>query len=140
MNPKKPRTNCLQCGIENRRPFDTYCSISCHQKYLHNQWIIKWLSGEIEGGDKYGEVSEHVRRYFKDTYGEQCQRCGWNERHSVTGKVPLTFDHVDGDCRNHRFENLMMLCYNCHALTSTFGALNKKSSRVYPNRGKNKAP
>lgn len=37
----------------------------------------------------------------------------------------LTLDHINGDKRDNRLENLRILCYNCHALTNTFGSKNK---------------
>ncbi len=56
-------------------------------------------------------------------------RCGWCERNPATGRVPLELEHVDGDWRNARPENLLLLCPNCHALTPTFKALNKGRGR-----------
>lgn len=50
----------------------------------------------------------------------ECEECGVN---SWQGK-PLTcqLDHVDGDNTNHRWENLRILCPNCHSQTPTWGA------------------
>jgi hypothetical protein len=62
--------------------------------------------------------------------GEKCERCGWCERHPITGEVPLTIDHVDGDYRNCKEENLAVLCWNCHALTPTFGGRNRGKGRT----------
>ncbi|CAM5234122.1 HNH endonuclease signature motif containing protein [Streptomyces hirsutus] len=50
---------------------------------------------------------------------EQCTLCG-------TGSVwrghslPLEVDHVDGDWRNNRIENLRFLCPNCHSTTDNY--------------------
>ena len=34
--------------------------------------------------------------------------------------MPLQLDHVNGDRRDNRLENLRILCPNCHALTDTW--------------------
>lgn len=39
--------------------------------------------------------------------------------------APLQLDHVNGDRRDNRLENLRMLCPNCHAQTPTYCARNK---------------
>ncbi len=34
--------------------------------------------------------------------------------------ITLQIDHINGDWRDHRRENLRYLCPNCHALTETW--------------------
>jgi hypothetical protein len=69
------------------------------------------------------------RRYLVEKFGEQCSRCGWNERHPRTGRIPLEVEHIDGDWRNNTPANLTLLCPNCHSLTPTFRALNRGRGR-----------
>ena len=38
--------------------------------------------------------------------------------------IPLELHHIDGNRNNHKFENLQLLCLNCHAQTDTFRAKN----------------
>lgn len=47
-----------------------------------------------------------------------CEECGWAER-TKDGYLPLELDHVNGDRRDHRLENLRVLCPNCHSLKPT---------------------
>lgn len=35
-------------------------------------------------------------------------------------KLVLQIDHINGDCLDHRIENLRLLCPNCHSQTDTF--------------------
>jgi len=53
----------------------------------------------------------------------RCESCGivtWEGQ-----PAPLQLDHVDGDRRNNRPENLRILCANCHALTPTWCGRNR---------------
>jgi HNH endonuclease len=49
----------------------------------------------------------------------RCSLCGaepfWRGR-----PLPLEVDHMDGDWRNNRVENLRLLCPNCHSTTDTY--------------------
>ena len=47
---------------------------------------------------------------------EKCNCCGFEEKRVVDGKVPLVLDFIDGDRKNHKYENLRMLCFNCSFL------------------------
>jgi ribosomal protein S27AE len=52
----------------------------------------------------------------------ECEECGissWNGK-----KLMCELDHINGDSKNHKIENLKMLCPNCHSQTETFRAKN----------------
>ena len=42
---------------------------------------------------------------------EKCNNCGFEEKRLTDGKVPLVLDFEDGDRKNHKHENLRMLCF-----------------------------
>jgi len=73
-------------------------------KGQHNhQWINKyWLKDRL--------VKEMLLI-------ESCSMCGFSEKRIVDEKAPLLLDYIDGDKRNHKLENLQLLCYNCTFLT-----------------------
>ena len=47
---------------------------------------------------------------------EKCNNCGFEERRITDHKVPLVLDFIDGDRKNHKYDNLRMLCFNCSFL------------------------
>ncbi len=49
-----------------------------------------------------------------------CKRTMW-----LGQDIPLELDHINGDRRDNRLENLRLLCPNCHALTETYRGKNK---------------
>jgi RNase P subunit RPR2 len=53
---------------------------------------------------------------------EQCEHCKntmWNGK-----KIPLELHHCNGNAKDNRLKNLVLLCPNCHAQTQTYRAKN----------------
>lgn len=57
----------------------------------------------------------------------KCELCGWAQM-SLDGRIPVEIDHINGDKRDNRLENLRILCPNCHSLQPTHRGKNKKVS------------
>lgn len=121
---------CLNCGKKlimcSKQRQRSYCCYRCQKDYHYKQYVNKWKKGEVAGNDgKDGEyLNAYVRRYMLEKAGNKCQKCGWSEVHPVTGKRPLTINHIDGISSNSVESNLEVLCPNCHSLTPTYGSLN----------------
>lgn len=126
---KLPRNICLACGTQCKRHKQIYCSNQCQKDHQYQQYIKRWQEGLEDGMKGNQGISEHLRRYLHNLHDSACQECGWNKIHPITGLVPLTIDHIDGDYRNNKEENLRLLCPNCHSLTPTYGKLNAGNGR-----------
>ena len=63
-------------------------------------------------------ISEGLKKH-------RCECCGLTEW--LGEPIPLELDHIDGDHSNNLFENLKILCPNCHAKTPTYRGKNKKN-------------
>lgn len=85
----------------------------------------KWKIEEILI-DKNPVTQKVLREYirFYNVIEYKCAFCGnngvWQDRPLV-----LQLDHINGDNRDNRIENLRYLCPNCHSTTDTFCGRNK---------------
>ncbi|MER5900234.1 HNH endonuclease signature motif containing protein [Streptomyces mirabilis] len=59
---------------------------------------------------------------------ERCARCG-TEPTWRGHPLPLEVDHVDGNWRDNRIENLRFLCPNCHSTTHSYRGRAKGRAR-----------
>lgn len=68
------------------------------------------------------------RRLLQDgVIAYECKECG---NKGIHNNKPLTLqlDHINGNNRDHRIENLRLLCPSCHSQTETYGS--KKRYKV----------
>ena len=67
-------------------------------------------------------------RIVKDNLLEyKCSKCGIDNWCGET--LILDLDHINGDNRDNRLENLRYLCPNCHSQTDTYKGRNKNSGK-----------
>ena len=120
--------NCLFCKKEIPSR-NKYCDNHCQSEYHHQEWIKRWKEGKETGIRGEFLISIHLKRYLMDKYNHQCAKCGWKEKNPYTQKIPLEVEHIDGNFQNNNEDNLILLCPNCHSLTSTYKGANKGHGR-----------
>ncbi len=120
--------NCLNCGksVSNR---NKYCNVKCQKEYQYKKYILNWKNGKEKGTRGEYQISMHIKRYLFEKYNNKCARCGWGILNTYTNNIPLEIEHVDGNFKNNKEENLILLCPNCHSLTSTYKGANINNGR-----------
>lgn len=132
MSRSKKITKCRNCGKEFHALFSSYgiyCCSQCQHDYEFKESINEWLSGKVNPVNTNGLLRPWGRRYLFIINKNKCSRCGWGEVNKTTGEIPLEVDHIDGNYRNNKIENLRLLCPNCHSLTETHKNSNRRHGR-----------
>ena len=84
--------------------------------------------GEVLVKDSTYQSYKLKNRLLREGLKERkCECCGLAEWQGMP--IPLELHHINGDNKDHRMENLQMLCPNCHALTETYRGRNKSARR-----------
>lgn len=123
---------CMNCGIEHnssRNSYHKFCSNKCQRELEFNKNIKGWFGGKVNPLNTNGLSKPFVRKYLFEQFNNKCVLCGWGEKNESTNKVPLEVDHIDGNYKNNKIDNLRLLCPNCHSLTSNYKNLNKGNGR-----------
>lgn len=120
--------NCLNCYKPvNRR--NKFCSNKCQKEYEYKEYINRWKNNEETGLRGEYQISMYIKTYLYNKYHNKCARCGWGEMNPYTRNIPLEVEHIDGNYKNNHEENLILLCPNCHSLTSTYKGANLNYGR-----------
>lgn len=119
---------CLNCELPilNKRK---YCSNKCQKEYQYKKYIEDWKNGLESGMRGDYQISMHLKSYLFKKFNNKCARCGWSEINPYTKNIPLEIEHIDGNYQNNQEENLILLCPNCHSLTSTYKGANVQNGR-----------
>lgn len=117
-------------------------SYNSAKKYLINNGIdISHFKGKSHGTSKnvryglkdilvenspYSNMTALKKRILDaNLFVKRCSICGlvdWQGK-----PIVLQLDHINGDNRDNRIENLRLLCPNCHSQTETWCGKNKKT-------------
>ena len=84
--------------------------------FSHPQKSLNELLVKYSDYTNFTRLKKRIMR--ENLLGDCCSICGikdWNGK-----KLVLQIDHINGDNRDNRLENLRLLCPNCHSQTETF--------------------
>lgn len=125
--------NCKNCLKEiNKKRI--YCSNKCQKEFEYKEYISSWKNGEVTGMRGDYQISMNIKRYIFEKYNYKCARCGWGKINQYTNTLPLEIEHIDGNYENNKEDNLILLCPNCHSLTSTYKGANLQNGRKSRNK------
>lgn len=132
----------------NGEPRASICRwLNCKELTLQmrlRKWGYENLKNQFRKGisrpNQYTDINKHLingslvqsfklkkyllRAKLKEYKCESCFNTEW-----LNKPIPLELDHINGQPHDNRLENLQLLCPNCHSLTPTFRAKNKRSCR-----------
>ena len=113
------------------------CGLSETQLDVNRKQLYKKLHDEQQGNqsfsleDVFNGLHPNYRTYqlgkrlIKEGYKEnKCEICGITKW--MNKPISLQLHHKDGNAINHQFENLQILCPNCHSQTDSFAGKNSK--------------
>ena len=124
---------CLSCGVMSDISVKYDSCTKCRKSKIIDTWLLGDNSVTLNKSRATGlpvDTKSLVKRYLLESRGDQCEVCGWDEK-SPDGRSIIQMDHINGDCFDNRPENLKLLCPNHHAMTETYGSLNKGSGRAH---------
>lgn len=138
-NPNsRKNSRCLRCN--KKYSGEREVCLSCYKKCILEEWLAGNNSVTLNRSRSTGlptDTKKFVKEYLLKARGDKCEVCGWDEK-APDGRSIIQMDHINGNCFDNRPENLKLLCPNHHAMTTTYGSLNKGSGRAH--RRKPKSP
>lgn len=107
---------------------------SVAKKYLQiyqidtSHWTgAAWNKGQqLKDWAKYSN-HQSCKKHLIAERSHRCELCGlkeWREQ-----PIPLEVHHKDGNRTNNEYDNLQLLCPNCHAMTDTWKGRNIKQNQ-----------
>lgn len=102
-----------------------HCSEKCRHQLIQNKLINDWKLGLLNPSKS--SKMNFIRTYLREKQNSGCFDCKLSEWEGH--KIPLQLEHKNGIHSDNSYDNLCLLCPNCHALKSTSGSRNKGRGR-----------
>ena len=106
-------------GLPNYRNFNLIQKKIVQWNIDISHWDYQeWLEKRKDWNWDSLHFSKHNKQSFMLQKPYKCEGCrisNWQGK-----KIMLEIHHVDGDRTNNSFDNLQLLCPNCHALTDNW--------------------
>jgi hypothetical protein len=90
--------------------------------------VARWLESGV--AQTSSGTGHYIRQYLLDAQGNACAICLAPDLWQGM-ELRLVLDHVDGDSRNNRRDNLRLVCPNCDSQLPTFKARNRGRGRAW---------
>ncbi len=113
------------CSDECRNEWRSKLALTKRYRFKEPEFLAKLLAirnsqneqKAFDNLEAFGSRSS-IRKYLIRFRGNKCQECGissWNSK-----ELSLEVHHIDGNCKNNKDDNLLLLCPNCHSQTKNW--------------------
>lgn len=122
---------CIECKRHTRSKKKLTCPPEARSE-ITRQWHKErrrekyedWVAGKISINS-----NRTIRLILSDNLGYKCSSCGISEW--MGSQIVLEVEHKDGNSENNSFENVCLICPNCHSQTPTYKGANRGNGRHY---------
>jgi hypothetical protein len=104
------RKYCKQYGIWKTNPWSKGSKKKYFDPSRGKYPLNDILTGKYPNYSTYRLKDLLIRSGIK---ANRCERCKEGRRRFGDNEIPLLLDHIDGNTKNHKLDNLEILCYNC---------------------------
>lgn len=78
----------------------------------------EWNKGSFTKPLSLKRSTTSIKKHLIHLRGHCCENCNLTEW--LNDPIPLELEHINGNSLDHSEKNLLLLCPNCHAKTTTY--------------------
>lgn len=118
---RKKKTKICKCGNNIDNQSHLYCSTECRTNSRKERVMNNALTNNTIHNRKT------LKKYIIESRGYQCEICKNSEW--LSNPIPLELHHINGLANDNTWENLQLICPNCHTFTPYHKGKNKGRGR-----------